>query len=271
MTIPPPPLGRPAQLTLPGAHVSGQGVAAGLPVLLTAQPCGVKLAAKVRHLAVSWIQDNGGVSGTEQLAVGWAATLLLTHACESPKQAVQLCEQVQKGAATAIATAASIGCSGEEALLLQQHLVMMHAAATELLAQLLAAVQPERLAAAGEAALQWLAGREGPAAGWHAALRAAGVMLAAVRRQAGGATGPGVQVACRKLLDVGRLRVRGCARTCVCVCERVCVCVHVCVRVHVLGGGTLSACACEVGGEPGVCVCACACVRGGTWSVCVCV
>lgn len=59
----------------------------GIPLLLTAQGCGVQLAQHIVGLISRWpyIADQQLVS-KEAVAVGWAALRCLPHACEKPQQ-----------------------------------------------------------------------------------------------------------------------------------------------------------------------------------------
>ncbi|EFJ49017.1 hypothetical protein VOLCADRAFT_104545 [Volvox carteri f. nagariensis] len=152
----------------------------GLPLLLTAQPHGVRLAAHVRALATGWRRTSAGVNTTVTIdprvaSEAWAAVSLLKHACENDLQAISICEQVLDASSSALqdfevsaqrrqakrrradADSAPADDAAEASLLL------LRATATELLAELLQRQQqselPLSLVTAAETTLNWVMDR----------------------------------------------------------------------------------------------------------------
>jgi hypothetical protein len=196
-------------------------IAGALPMLMTAQPGGVRLAAAVRDALGVWAtelqqacQPPATVPGhravsTRALAAAWAHVRLLPAACETPSQAQLLCERVRGAAKSALAAAAAQPQSSSR---LHQHLLCVHGAATSMLAHSLAAqiaagcggdtAQCKRLQTdlvnLAEEGLQWLlahAASPGAAAGAAALMRAAREQAASL-------------AAAQQLLSSSRLEVR---------------------------------------------------------------
>ena len=69
-------------------HVAGSGA---VPLLLTAQPGGVQLAARVLELAA------GGCAAKTGATAAWAGLALLPHACQKPSQALAASDAVLAG------------------------------------------------------------------------------------------------------------------------------------------------------------------------------
>ncbi|GIL61502.1 hypothetical protein Vafri_15933, partial [Volvox africanus] len=202
-------------LLQPPQHQNADAVvrpAVGLPLLLTAQPHGVRLAAHVRALATDWRPETD--TDPRVSAKVWAAVSLLPHACESEFQAVAICEQVLEAASAALrnrpseprqtnrpkqVSGASTGdakCAAVDrtaaALDAEGGLLLIRATATELLAGLLQRQQKSGLSLSlvkvAEASVQWMMDRldERPSrdsglGADYASLRAAGSLLSAVR------------------------------------------------------------------------------------------
>lgn len=189
-----------------------------LPLLLTAQPGGVKLAAAVRQQLSAWASavTEAAAQGpaalvaepamqTQQTAAAWAALSLMPHACESAAQALQACEAAQAAAAAAVH---ALQGQQEHAQQQQQQqggnahldgLLCVHGGATELLAALLPSLpsgSETRLATLASAALDWL--KRFPGSLWAA--RGAAAALQAAREHAAPSS-----AAARKLLSTGAL------------------------------------------------------------------
>ncbi|GIL90427.1 hypothetical protein Vretifemale_18037, partial [Volvox reticuliferus] len=192
----------------------------GLPLLLTAQPHGVRLAAHVRAMATNWRPE--AVTDPRVSAEVWAAVSLLPHACESDFQAVTICEQVLEAASEALRNrlsaapqtkrqkrvygdgdaieGATVGCRAA-ASDAEGGFLLIRATATELLAELLQRQQQSGLSVSlvtvAEASVQWVLdrlderpSRDGGGLGAdYASLRAAGSLLSAVRRSISGGGG----------------------------------------------------------------------------------
>ena len=67
-------------------HVVGSGA---VPLLLTAQPGGVQLAARILELASGHARSGA--------AATWAGLALLPHACQKPSQALAVSDAVLSG------------------------------------------------------------------------------------------------------------------------------------------------------------------------------
>jgi hypothetical protein len=139
----------------------GAAAGVGLPLLLTAQPGGVKLAAYVKQLPGSCLAPEA--PDQRMLAAAWAGLQLLPHACESREQAAGLAEA---------AASRSRQLHQQQAGDAQQGLLLLHSSALQLLAALATPAQLQPLA---EQAMAWALQHPGNAA----AVKAAADVLAA--------------------------------------------------------------------------------------------
>ncbi|GFR52620.1 hypothetical protein Agub_g15136, partial [Astrephomene gubernaculifera] len=220
----------------------GTSGTAGLPLLLTAQPGGVRLAAHVRSLATEWRAD-AAAGDPRVCATAWAAVSLLPHACENPTQAIAACESVLQSATAALQRLQQQQGGAVRSDTALSGLLLLRATATELLADLLLVQQQQQqqqqsgisssLVAAAESSLQWVlnqqqqpqpqsnqqpqpqpqqpgqeaaGGAEQPTASAadYASIRAAGALLTAVRTCTAGPAAASQPA--RALLSEGRLR-----------------------------------------------------------------
>lgn len=186
----------------------------GLPLLLTAQPGGVKIAAHVRQLATAWLaapaalgaQSSAAtasalaVSATAGLqdgaAVAWGALQLLPYAAESSAQAIALCEEVARGAhaawqrsaaASSAAPAAKaapggVAVASASSAVEAADLLLLRGTAAQILSRLLLAYAPARLPAFASEVYEWMAAHPSN----FPAVRAAADVFAALKGQADG-------------------------------------------------------------------------------------
>ncbi|KAG2487780.1 hypothetical protein HYH03_013624 [Edaphochlamys debaryana] len=217
---------------------SGSGSArSALPLLMTAQPGGVRLAAHVRQLAAAWraaadAEDARAYDEAKGIAGAWAAVGLLPYACENVPQAIEACESVLAAATEALRQVPTAAAAPPPPRL--GGLLLLRAEATEQLAELLKS-QPAAAAAvpaaaglsrslvdAAEASLQWVLDQQAAAAAAaaaggsggasvsggadYASIRAAGSLLKAVRAGlTAAASGGAAAESARALLSVARL------------------------------------------------------------------
>jgi U3 small nucleolar RNA-associated protein 20 len=132
-------------------------IGSSLPLLMTAQPGGLQLAAYVRQLAGSW--SNHSNSRFDLLSV-WAGLQLLPYACDKAVDAVAACQAVVEaigsaGSGSPVNTAAAAaGQVNQQSNPVNVDLLQLRAAASSMLAKLLPQVAADWLPAAAAAALE---------------------------------------------------------------------------------------------------------------------
>jgi U3 small nucleolar RNA-associated protein 20 len=150
-------------------------VGSGLPLLLTAQPGGVELAAAVQQLASSWkaAAAAGSTAAVGSTAAGstvgarsallycWAGLQLLPHACAKAEDTLEMYTSVTAECNVAIAalqqqSAPSSSSSSSSSSVSVKDLLQLRGMALTMLAQLLPAAAPLQLPGVAADALAWL-------------------------------------------------------------------------------------------------------------------
>jgi U3 small nucleolar RNA-associated protein 20 len=138
-------------------------VGSGLPLLLTAQPGGVELAAAVQQLANSWkaaAAAGSTVDATSALLYCWAGLQLLPHACAKAEDTLSTYRNVMSECNAAIAALEqqqqAAGAATSNSSVSIKDLLQLRGMALTMLAQLLPAAAPLQLPNVAADALAWL-------------------------------------------------------------------------------------------------------------------